>query len=447
MKPKSITQKSILRRFPLFVTGLLLLSVLGFLNIIGWSMYQLTEAELDRMLDSRLWSIGNTAALKLEEYGEDFWEGGLLPDALLDIIKEDLSDISERNELKRIFILDASGEFIASSRSTDLSGSVDAILEDDMDNVIKSAWEGNESATIYYQVEGIGYKRAYVPVFTGTGTVGAVLGIEAGAGYFGSLRSLKNQLLTLSLFSVALFLVILLIVYRLLRRSVNAEQSLHRTWRALELGRMTSSVAHELRNPMGIIRTNLEVILRESGGVNEVISDCLEEISRMESIIKRFLSLSSPDGAPKEKLSLQNIIKSGKKFWEHDCLAREVVLFIQDLPESEIIVSANRDSLNSVLQNIVSNALEATSKGGKISINILSDNDFGIIEISDTGKGMSGDTLVKAFDPFFSEKEGGTGIGLALCRRIMHEFGGDININSKPNKGTTVKLSIPIIGQ
>ena len=212
------------------------------------------------------------------------------------------------------------------------------------------------------------------------------------------------------------------------------------------VGQVSANVAHELRNPLSAIRQSLYYLdrkLPESEKVQEHLKLMKEELALSERIISSLLEMSRERKLKKEKLDLEAMLYQVASY----CRLKGNITLKVKMDESPFQVFADPTLLRHVFINLINNAQQAMPRGGEIKISGYYDSDEKIvIEISDTGSGISKSDLPKVFDSLYTTKIDGTGLGLTLCRNIMQRHDGKVEIQSSNKVGTTVTLSLPSQG-
>ncbi|MCX7988869.1 MAG: PAS domain S-box protein [Thermodesulfovibrio sp.] len=218
------------------------------------------------------------------------------------------------------------------------------------------------------------------------------------------------------------------------------------------LGEMAAKVAHEIRNPLLAIggfakRLNKEL---KDEKLKEYVKVIVDETRRLERILNETLSFVRPQPSSKIPFNVKELISDIANLTESTLKDNNRLLIEAD---EEIIILGSYDKLKEVLLNMVTNANEAT-KNGTITIRTKKlresikeesvTDEYCIIEIEDTGSGISKENLKKIFNPFFTTKINGTGLGLAISKKIIDEHGGIIKVESEENKGTIFKIYLPI---
>ncbi len=221
----------------------------------------------------------------------------------------------------------------------------------------------------------------------------------------------------------------------------------------LSLGKLFPFLAHEIRNPLHAIGGALTVLQRRCDLKDDTIAQSIEiiseEIHRLNQFIQECLDFSRPPARRRfAETDLNEVIRSSLNTLAPAMEAHpekiEVITALDDgLPK----IKANFNEIKQVCLNILKNAIEAMEKGGKLEVFTSSaPHDkprYAVIKISDTGTGIDDENLPYLFDPFFSTKSRGTGLGLALCKKIVVEnHRGQIDVESKKNVGTTVTITL-----
>jgi two-component system, sporulation sensor kinase E len=226
------------------------------------------------------------------------------------------------------------------------------------------------------------------------------------------------------------------------------EEQVQRSDRLAMIGQIAAGTAHEIRNPLTSIKGFLQVLrktLQEQGmerecGYTEIM---LTEINRINELVNEFLLLSKPKNVTYHALDISQAIRDIMPIINNEALLHGVIVQYESasrLPE----VIADRELLKQVFLNICKNGIEAMGDGGHLTVTEKVDEEERKvnIEIHDTGPGIPTFVIDKIFDPFFTTKDEGTGLGLSVCQRIIHDVGGHIRVSSK-GFGTTFTVGIP----
>ncbi|SEG76996.1 ATP-binding protein [Paenibacillus sp. UNC499MF] len=228
------------------------------------------------------------------------------------------------------------------------------------------------------------------------------------------------------------------------------EAQVQRSDRLAMIGQIAAGTAHEIRNPLTSIKGFLQVLKKtfESKDMAKeqgYIDVMLDEINRVNELVNEFLLLGKPKNVLLQKIDVSTVIKGILPIINNEAILHKVHMNYEEsrgLPP----VIADQELLKQVFLNICKNGIEALTDGGTLTIAEKLDPDgrFVNIEVHDTGPGIPVYVIDKIFDPFFTTKEEGTGLGLSVCQRIVHDMGGHIRVSSK-GYGTTFTVSIPCI--
>jgi signal transduction histidine kinase len=215
------------------------------------------------------------------------------------------------------------------------------------------------------------------------------------------------------------------------------------------VGEMSTVVAHGIRNPLASIRSSAELItadLAPGGSARTALEsarDITHEVDRLEGWVRGLLTYAQPARGPLEDVPLAEVVRSSLDGFAREFDRRGIVASVE-LPCTPPTIRGNRALLAEVLNNLVSNAIDAMPSGGTLRVVAEPpDGDHRVrVAIVDSGVGISPERLREVFAPFFTTKGRGIGLGLPLARRILRRCGGDIELESAPGRGTSVKLQL-----
>lgn len=225
------------------------------------------------------------------------------------------------------------------------------------------------------------------------------------------------------------------------------EQARHMEKLALA-GEIAAGIAHEIRNPLTVIQGYLQFIAgkcQKQCNSEESFEMLQQELKRANQIISDFLRFSRPDKPRKVLSQLNEIIETAASLLYGESLRTGVQILLYpapDLPQ----VSLDRDQLIQVFLNLFSNAIQAMPDGGTVSVYTAYDKNTELITVrtTDSGIGMSKDTVERVFSPFYTTKDDGTGLGLAITQSIILAHGGRIGVDSSPGEGTSFTIVLPV---
>jgi signal transduction histidine kinase len=237
------------------------------------------------------------------------------------------------------------------------------------------------------------------------------------------------------------------------RRMEVANRRLIQAEKLASIGRLSASIAHEIRNPLTSVKLNIQKVLANDS-LNELDKDHLgisqEGISHIENFIKELLNFTRFSELNVDKFSIEQVIDESVKMMKDSLMIKKVVLrkdVAKDLP----LVFVDGDKLRQVFMSILRNACEAVNEGGEIIVHVSlvngKDGKRIKIEISDDGNGIQKEDWEKIFEPFYTTKSTGIGLGLANARKIVEQHKGSIRVKGKKGKGTCFKILIPCEGE
>ena len=214
-------------------------------------------------------------------------------------------------------------------------------------------------------------------------------------------------------------------------------------------GEIAAGVAHEVRNPLTVISGFVQMMNSDKDSPYHAYTEIIQsEIERINLIIGEFLVLSKPQAQQLKHISIVDTIKNVSNFFHLEFLKQRIT-FSLTVHSQQNIVLANENQLKQVFINIIKNAIEAIEMhdvNGVIDFSIDQDAHNTIhITISDNGIGMSEDLLQRIFEPFYTTKAKGTGLGMLITNKIIQDHGGKIDIDSKMKYGTTIHIKLPAI--
>lgn len=234
---------------------------------------------------------------------------------------------------------------------------------------------------------------------------------------------------------------------------IRREESTLWTEKMKVVGEMAAGMAHEIRNPLTAVKGFLQ-IAHETKQFDRWYPTVMHEINRMNELTVEFLSFSKPVKPNAAEEALEACAERAFHLMESEAIRAGHVMEMP-LCEDSVMVRMDRDKMLQVLLNIMKNGLEAMEESGRLTIRVYRQpgretaegkaGSWGVVEITDTGPGIPPSSLEKIFDPFYSTKEKGTGLGLAICMNIVQNHGGDIQVSSRSDQGTTFFVRLPAI--
>jgi two-component system sensor histidine kinase HydH len=248
--------------------------------------------------------------------------------------------------------------------------------------------------------------------------------------------------------SVAVFALL-----AIMRRNATLRRELDRAelQRMTAINRLITGLAHEIRNPLNAIKLNLFSVNRRlarsaaphDDTAVQMIEASAQEVGRVEELMRELLGYVRNEPQVDELVDLGAEVRDAITFYQ-PLLAEEQIRLHADLPEETIEVRLNRQRLRQILLNLLTNSREALGDTGQIWVRIVRHDDSVDLIIEDDGPGIPARDQDKVFEPFFSTKNAGVGLGLTLVRNYVTQFGGAVHCVDTAKRGTCIRISIPL---
>ena len=230
------------------------------------------------------------------------------------------------------------------------------------------------------------------------------------------------------------------------RNLQEAEAAVRRSERLAALGQLSAGLAHELRNPLGTIKTSAEMLLKSVPADNEVAREMAgfisSEVDRTNSLVTRFLDFARPLAVRLEKTDLTQVIDRAVADVEKHQPPLDVTIYKNyspDIPPFPL----DGQLMERVLYNLVLNAAQASPPNGSITVKTRESDGTVEITVIDRGSGIDPKHMENIFNPFYTTKSAGVGLGLAIVSKIVDEHGGKITVESKPGEGSVFRVYLP----
>ena len=227
-------------------------------------------------------------------------------------------------------------------------------------------------------------------------------------------------------------------------------QELHQNEKLAGMGRVIASIAHEIRNPLGIIRSSAELLLRRNSSEDKVTAGILnaiyDESRRLSQTVSDFLDYARPRQPKTDAVDVEKIINQAIAFLETEMHSRDVSVVCSRTADSTYAIQGDNDLLYRAFYNIIANAMQAVGNDGAVSITLgIAQNPVPSVEIvfHDSGPGFPPEHLAQVLDPFFTTKDDGTGLGLPIVNNILESHGGSVQVSNAPEGGAVVRVLLP----
>ena len=242
-------------------------------------------------------------------------------------------------------------------------------------------------------------------------------------------------------------------LYRIKRQMRFTQQKLVQSERLAAIGQMVTGLAHESRNALQRARSCLDLLELDLKGqleqldLTQRIREALSDLQRNYEEVRNY---AAPIVLQRKPVDCSELSKRAFKDLQEEFPSSEHRLVIHG-PSTLAFIEADEYRVLQLFRNVLENAMAASNDDGVIEARfqkkLVDDKDYQEIDITDWGEGMDEATLSQLFDPFFTTKQSGTGLGMAICKRIVDAHGGQISANSQKGKGTTIQLLLPILNR
>ncbi len=432
------------RRGFVFVFVLFVL-VLFVVNFVNWRMYRGMRDTLDGELGERLKAIAAAATQPIDpgyiaEIRED-------PEGAIGafIVFDQFERLRNELDVANMVLLDLDGRTLV-----DLGRTVPPLASHPLSvlhaEAFAAAKSGIEATSDLYESLGQYYKNGYAPVRDIDGHVTGIVSVEVGAGFFDALDRVRHTVWVVNGASVVAILILGAAFYRLLRVRARLDETLRRTETLSLMGEMAASVAHEIKNPLSIIRAAAERIRKRVGTGEEIFDYIPEEVDRLNAILGTYLDFARGGATAAEggRCDVGEVVESVLRLVRRDLVSGGIHVTESLTPPLPAALPAS--NLQQVLLNLVVNARRAMPDGGELVLSGRRDGKHIEVEVRDTGAGIDASDLDRVFQPFYSGEESGSGLGLAIVQRVVEDAGGRVGIESEAGRGTRVSLRLPAAG-
>jgi two-component system, sporulation sensor kinase E len=231
-----------------------------------------------------------------------------------------------------------------------------------------------------------------------------------------------------------------------------SEQQTIESERLNALTLLAAGVAHEIGNPLNSLHIHLQLMRRQAQKLDgparteleESIDVARSEVSRLDSIVTQFLRAIRPSKPQFQPENVNNLVDEAVRFFAPEIQDRDIVVE-QELRSDLPLLQIDRDQMKQAFYNVIKNSFEAMKRRGILRIRTDRDDTHVLVSFTDTGGGMSPENLSHVFEPYFTTKASGSGLGLLIVRRIVREHGGELSIESNEGQGLTLTIRLPHI--
>lgn len=442
----------------------------------GWVLYEMTRRSLQRQLRDHLLGV---AGIVSEGLHGDVLRRLQPGDESYPLHRRLTSRLARSRQVigaARIYVFDRDGRGLLDTEPGWPIGREYPQLQIRDRLEVERVLVGQPTCSVLFYQGGVAYMTGYAPIYAGEEVVGAV-GVDIGAGFVDTIRVFGRSVLVFAGLGALITVVVALVLARTITRPV---QSLVRAAQAIgrgdlsgaveagsrdELGylgetmeemrrqllardaqlrQMLAGVAHEIRNPLGGIEIYAGLIagdLPASDPRKEHILKVIEEVRKLNHVISEFLDYARPSPPSPRPTPVDRLVEEAWFLLAPE-MEKARVEFQRQVP-SGLEVHVDPEQTQRALLNLMKNGMQAMRRGGVLTVRARADEEMVEIEIEDTGEGMSRAVLARLFEPFFTTREKGTGLGLAVVAKTIEENRGRIEMDSEEGRGTVCRVRLP----
>ena len=414
-----------------------------------WSLYDTSAQHLDRELGLRLQNVAVTAAATVP--GDSLLVWWLAPKTPLDalLLTRQLERVELENQLAKIVVYQADRSVLLDTSHLIERGESDPFLALDLAAVEQAAVGIPSYSTL--QRAGSEYMKAgYAPIFDAYDEVAGFIGVMASAGFFETLDGLRRRLFAVGA-AVTLLVALLMGIYvGYARRLARARLALAQSERLSAMGRMAAGIAHEIRNPLGIIKNTAQLLrdeMSEAGMSTELVEFIPEEVDRLNETLTGYLEFARDDAPRFETVDLCQVVRRTLRLLQPDFQHGNVRVLDNLDTVGTLLLRIDPRRVQQVLLNLLLNAVQAMPEGGEVRVLLRAAGSSVELRIEDDGVGLDSAATVHLFEAFHTNKEKGSGLGLHMAQRIAEQHGGSLRLTAGASgRGAAAILELPRTG-
>lgn len=426
-------------------TGIAVLVVLGIvvLNLALWLLYRESrrglEAELGRRLENVVGVLAEVIDPGLVQRAADEIPGaGAGPS---DSLRALLRDVADATDLANIRVYDGRGVGFLEVTGLGRDAAPEAL---DPSSVV-AALTGSTVHGEPFESGGEFLMAGYAPVRDAAGNPRGVVAVEADARFFAAIARLRVAMIGSAILSAIVLAGLGLTFARLQTSLQRAQAAVQQAETLAAMGRMAAGIAHEIRNPLGIINATAARLKKRYDNPaepDERFDYIADEVGRLNSILTGYLNFARDEPSERGPVDLVAVVERSLRWAAPELEAAGVRSELQ-LP-AQCTVAGDAQRLQQLILNLVLNAVQAMPQGGTLVIRLAPHDGAARLTVDDTGPGFPPGARQRFFEPFVTTKEKGSGLGLAVARRIVDEHKGRITLGDAPSGGARVEIEVPL---
>ena len=457
--------------------GIFVLLIIIVVSVSGFFLYWKAKASLEGELGNKLIAVAGSVASQIDGQVILNLRPGDEDSRTYRNIQRKLESIRERTEVKRIYLFDRDLQSIVDSEGMEVGKEYTKLRFDEAE--LNLVWRGDPTSSVLFEgIDGLLYKSGYSPVWV-QDTVQAAVGVDGSATFLASISAIRKSIFMIGIFSVVLGVIVALIfsstIVNPIKKLENAcerigsgnyqhqielksgteigflaktmdEMRSNIVRRDGQLKTMLAGVAHEIRNPLGGIEIFAGLIsqeLKEGSEQKKRVDNIIKEVKNLKRIINDFLEYARPSLPKRVPFRISVTCEEVFSLISQDLKNHNIEMMWEEESE-ETCVLADPQHLKQVFLNLASNSIQAMPEGGTITIKVKQfEEDFITIDFEDTGEGVSPEIAERLFDPFFTTRKEGTGLGLAVVQKLIEDNTGRIEAYGKDKKGLKFRIVLP----
>ena len=452
------------------------LLVMVLIGTSGWTLVELTRRSLEGQMRGHLIStaelVGSGISGDVLRILAPGWERAGIYQTLVTKLRRAKEVVGAR----RIYVFDRLGRNLLDTEGMPIGQQYHHIRIRDRSEVERALSGESTYSVLFFSEDDVAYMTGYAPIYN-RGEVVAVVGVDIGAGFVDSMRVFKRSVFIFALISALLTIAVAwAMALRLTRpilslvraaREIGQGKMNHQIAapsddeigylgetmeemrrkllaRDAQLRQMLGGVAHEIRNPLGGIEIYAGLIaedLPEGDERKEHIQKVRQEVRKLDQVISDFLNFARPAPPVAELVEVDTLVADAAFLLQPD-MERAGVTYHSDIAEG-VRVFADPEQVNRMLFNLMKNAVQAMPDGGKLTVRARPERNDVCLEVADSGPGISEAVRAQLFEPFFTTREKGSGLGLAVVSQTVADNGGHLELAGEEGEGAVFRVVLP----
>jgi signal transduction histidine kinase len=361
-----------------------------------------------------------------------------------DAVREEWRKLAEGSDASNVVLLDARSRVLLRLRQP-FAFEADLLTLDPA--ALTRALIGEAAHSALYEKDGQYLRSGYAPVHDVDGTVLGAVVVEGASSAFRPLTLIRTSLYGTAIVASLLVVLIGLGYVRTVGHLTQIEDNLRHTDLLASVGQVAAGVAHEIRNPLAVLRGAANRLRRGDalppGERLELLRMIDEETNRMGAVVQNFLDLSKRPKEEPEPFALKPVLLRSLEILRVELERSRVDLDLEWSASETLTVDGDPQALHHVFLNLALNARDIMPGGGRLRVRVASRRGQARIHFEDTGPGVPIELRHKIFEPFFTTRAKGTGLGLAFVDRIVSEHGGSVTVGSASGGGASFEIRLP----